>query len=143
MTRVINESTRDFHYLVNHRRQFNFTTPQLESIVCDAIQVKQIVNEPDHMAQLALDSLVCLVEDRAVAVCAFEDLEHVAHWSQWISELVSECRQTLVLTAIIFGEVCCQQAQVVFHPFSFGNIPHDLGSANHIAVIVFDRRYSE
>src|SRR5688572_264924 len=68
---------------------------------------------------------MCAFENLSVIIGALNNFKHVAHRREWVPELVRKCRQKLILPPIVFGEAGCQYAQIVFQPFSFGNILTD------------------
>src|SRR5688572_49066 len=68
---------------------------------------------------------MCAFENLSVTICALNNFKHVAHRRQRVPELVRKCRQKLILPPIVFGQAGCQYTQIVFQPFSFGNILTD------------------
>ena len=104
----------------------------------NTIQVEQIIYQPDHLAQLSLDGFMCARENLAVAVCALRHCKHVAHRGERIPELVSECRQKLVLAPVNLREVRCQSSQVVFQSLSLRDILADSRKSNGLIIAVSD-----
>ena len=98
----LGERAGRFDRLLNRGRELDAARPQLEAVVRDAVQVEQIVDQPNHLPELPLHR-VARATDGAVVVRALPDLEHVRERSERTAQLVCERREELVLAPVRLG----------------------------------------
>ena len=111
----------------------------------DAVDVKQIVNEPHHLVQLAAHHAARLLQHGAVSVAAAQEFQGIAQRGEWVAQFMRQCRQELVLVTVSFPERLGQRTPALFAgpkclllPLALGNVHVDAHDAHGLVLIVLE-----
>ncbi len=107
-------------------------TAQLHLVAVDAGDVEQVVDQPDHVAELPLHHVPGLGDGVGVAGREPHHLQAVAQRGQRVAQLVGQQREELVLAAVRLPER-------LLGPLPLGDVAGDLRRPDDAAVAVADR----
>ena len=85
---LLGEGSGRFHRLVDHRSELDPAFPKLDTVVRDAAQIEEIVDEPHELSKLPLHHVDGLRNHLPVVAGALQDFDHVAQRSERIAKLV-------------------------------------------------------
>jgi hypothetical protein len=98
----LDRRTRSVERAIDRRGELDAFLAQGQLSPADATYVEQVVDDPDHLSELALHHCARMLDRASIACFEPHDLQRVADRRQWIAQLVRERGEKFVLAAIRF-----------------------------------------
>ena len=136
MSRSLNVGAAQLDGLIHYQCQFDSLFAELNLARADPRGVKQVVNEPHQLSQLALHHLLHLLGVLPCPAPHPQDLQAVAERSERVAEFVGQHRQEFILAAVGFPER-------LFHPHPVGDVDGHAADQGRLPVRAEDRELAD
>src|SRR5580704_1818519 len=115
-----------FQGRVDQTAELNPLGAQRDFSPADSRNVQQIVDQSGHLSHLPLHHPAQLVQLIGVVLRETPQLQRIAQWGQWVSQLVSERGQEFVLAAIGLPQLIDEMQSLLSDRQPLGHFPFKL-----------------